>query len=532
MSPEWERREEAPDRSAWATVRTPALASIAEHNPAAVRWRDLVIDPDLAGLVPGRARPSSIVIADGGGEWRLPLDGVLPGRLAWHPRRPLVAGLAVRGRRAHVWTADRRARTVTVHAHLRAAVSFTAYGHPPVAWCGDDRLAFLVPGPHRDAVTGPPDGRPVVFEAAGPGVVSFEPPPEELERLAGARLAVADLRSDADAGRPLTPPMLVRSLLPAPAGNAVLVTHGRWAAEDEGLRWTDALVDLDAPGTPRPLPAGSEYARLLAPPPSSPDATAEPTATTGTGTGGGAGVSIPTVSIPAVSIPAVSIPAVSVPMGAGSAALTLPPAEAGRLLLLWIRAFPPGADAPCEAPIDLDRADHPVATLDLPLNWPADATLGMLHAQIIGAVEAARKHWDGPVAVGGHSFGATLALYALANIPGLVSAVVHSGCYNRTLTPMGFHYEKRPYWTDPTIYHAFSALHFADRLGGPVLLVHGAEDGNPATPPEQSVELYRAIVAAGGRARLVLLPYEGHEYRYRETHRAVADEHRAWMARW
>lgn len=513
MSPEWERREEAPDRSAWATVRTPALAPIAEHNPAAVRWRDLVIDPDLAGLAPGRARPSSIVFSDGGDEWRLPLDGVLPGRLAWHPRRPLVAGLAVRGRRPYVWTADRRARTVTVHAHLRAAVSFTAYGHPPVAWCGNDRLAFLVPGPHRDAGAGPPDGRPVVFEAAGPGVVSFEPPPEELERLAGARLAVADLGSGADAGTPLTPPMLVRSLLPAPAGDVVLVTHGRWAAEDEGLRWTDALVDPDAPGTPRPLPAGSEYARLLAPPPSSPDATAEPTAKAGTGT-------------------ALPIPTVSIPTGAGTAALTLPPAEAGRPLLLWIRAFPPGADTPCGDPIDPDRAGHPVAVLDLPLNWPADATLGMLHSQIIGAVGAARKHWDGPVAVGGHSFGATLALYALAHIPGLVSAVVHGGCYNRTLTPTGFHYEKRSYWTDPTIYHAFSALHFADRLGGPVLLIHGAEDGNPATPPEQSVELYRAIVAAGGRARLVLLPYEGHQYRYRETHRAVDDEHRAWMTRW
>ncbi|TDB75953.1 hypothetical protein E1264_39155, partial [Actinomadura sp. KC216] len=190
------------------------------------------------------------------------------------------------------------------------------------------------------------------------------------------------------------------------------------------------------------------------------------------------------------------------------------------------------ADAPCAAPIDLDEAGHPVAILDLPLYWPADATPGLLHAQIIGAVEAARKHWDGPVAVGGHSFGATLALYALAHVPDLVSAVVHSGCYNRTLTPTGFHHEKRFYWAAPELYHAFSALHFADLIDRPVLLVHGSDDGNPATPPEQSVELYRAILAAGGRARLVLLPFEGHEYRYRETHRAVAEEHRAWMARW
>ena len=505
MSAEWERREDAPDGSAWAVVRTPALPSIAEHNPAAVRWRDLWIDPDLAGPVPGRARPSSIVFHCGGTPWRLPVDDVLPGRLAWHPRRPLVAGLAVRRRRAHVWTADYRARTATVHTRLRAAVSFTAYGHPPVAWCGDDRLAFLVPEPDRDTGAGPRDPRPVLFEAEGPGIVSFEPPADTLERLASARVAVADLRPDARAAAPLTPPMLVRGLLPAPGGDAVLVSHGRWSAEDEELRWTDALVGLDAPGTPRPLPPGGEEARLLAAPPA-PSGTAEPEPADEDG--------------------------IPIPTGAGTAVLTLPPPEPGRPLLLWIRAFPPGADAPCGDPIDLNRAGHPVATLNLPLNWPADATPGMLHPQIVDTVEAAREHWDGPVAVGGHSFAATLALYALAHVPGLVSAIAHSGCYNRTLTPTGFHYEKRTYWAEPQLYHAFSALHFADRLGGPVLLVHGAEDGNPATPPEQSVELYRAIVAAGGRARLVLLPHEGHEYRYRETHRAVAAEHRAWMARW
>jgi predicted esterase len=503
VSAERERRDEAPDGSAWATVRTPALASIAEHNPAAMRWRHLVIDPDLAGLSPRRARPSSIVLSGRGDGWRLPLDDVLPARLAWHPRRPLVAGLAVRRRRAYVWTADYRARTATVHTRLRAAVSFTDYGHPPVAWCGEERLAFLIPGFGRSAEAGPPAG-PVVFEAAGPNVVSFEPPPEELERMAGARLAVVDLGSGAGACRPLTPPMLVRSLLPAPGANAVIVAHGRWAAEDEHPRWTDVLIDLDAPSRPRPVPSGGEYAALLAPPPK-PEAPGEPETT--------------------------AAPAVSIPTGFGTATLTLPPAESGPLLL-WIRHLPPEGDAPCEPPIELSEAGHPVAILDLPLHWPADATLDMLHAQIIGTVETARKHWHGSVAVGGHSFGATLALYAMAHIPGLVSAVAHSGCYNRTLTPTGFHYEKRPYWTDPKIYHAFSALHFADLLDRPVLVVHGAEDGNPATPPEQAVDLYRAIVAAGGRARLVLLPFEGHNYRYRETHQAVAEEHRAWLTRW
>ncbi|GLW62548.1 hypothetical protein Arub01_07920 [Actinomadura rubrobrunea] len=499
MSAEWERRDEAPSGSAWAAVRTPALPSIAEHNPASVRWRDLVIDPDLVGPAPGRARPTSITVSAGGDEWRLPLEDVLPTGLAWHPRRPLVAGLAVRERRAYVWVADYRARTCTLLRHLRAAVSFTGYGHPPVAWCGDDRLALLVPEPGGTAEAGPSEGRPAVFEAAGPGVVSFEPPPDELERLAGARLAVVDLAAGIHAAAPLTPRLLVRSLLPAPEGSAVIVSHGRWVGDDGGLDWADVLIDLDAPGRPRPAPRVDGPVPPPSPRPDEPETEAAP--------------------------------AVSIPTGFGTAALTLPPARPGPLLL-WIRAYPPGEDVPCPAPVDLDAAGHPTATLDLPLHWPADAALDMLHAQIVGTVEQACKHWDGPVVVGGHSFGATLALYALAHIPGLVAAIAHSGCYNRTLTPTGFHYEKRPYWSVPGIYQAFSALHFADRLDRPVLLVHGAEDANPATPPEQSVELYRAIVAAGGRARLVLLPHEGHQYRYRETHQAVAEEHRAWMARW
>ncbi|MFC9970709.1 alpha/beta hydrolase family protein [Spirillospora sp. NPDC127200] len=488
MSDEWERHDEAPDPSVRAVVRTPALPSVAEHNPAAAHWRDLEIDPDLAGLAPGRARPSSIVISVGGDRWPLPVDDVLPAPLAWHPRRPLVAGLAVRDRRAHVWIADYHARTCTVLNGPRAAVSFTAYGHPPVAWCGD-RLVLLIPG--SDPEPERPQEHPVVFEAAGPGVVAFEPPAAELQRLAGARLAVLD--PDTGASTPLTPVLLVRSLLPTPAGDAVTVSHGRWSDEDGALRWTDVLLDLDAPERPRPAPPASEDV----PPP-----------TAGPGTE----------------------PAASIPVGPAARLVPSPPAPGP--LLLWIRAFSPGEGRPCPAPFDLHTAGHPVATLDLPLHWPADAALEPLHTQIVDTIAEACKHWDGPVAVGGHSFGATLALYALAHLPDLVAAVAHSGCYNRTLTPTGFHYERRSYWDAPDIYRAFSALHFADRLDRPVLLVHGAEDGNPATPPEQSVGLYRAIVATGGRARLVLLPHEGHHYRYRETHRHVAREHRDWMARW
>lgn len=483
----WRPRHPSPDGTVWATVETPVRPSIAEHNPGVRRWRDLLIDPDLGGPVTGRARPVSITFerADGREPWTLPLPDVLPAPLAWHPRRPLVAGLAVRDRRAHVWLADHETRRVTLYVRLRAAVSFTAFCGPPVAWCGDGRLALLVP-PGRAAGPRAPDGAPVVREAAGPGHVTFDDPPAELERLAGAHLAVARLAGNAPP-EPVTPPLLVRRVEPErPDGRTLRLSIGRAGGSPGTLRWTDALLDIDTPGTPQPVEAAAEPAPPNAAPRPIPDR--------------------PWCVLP-------------------------PPDAAPRPLLLWIRAFAPGQPTPSPAPVDLEEAGHPAATLDLPLHWRHDATPGGLHGQIIDAVESARRRWDGPVIVGGHGFAATLALYAVAHLPSLASAIAHSGCYNRSLTPTGFHYEKRSYWDAPEIYDAFSALRFADRIDRPVLLVHGAEDRHPATPPEQTIELYRAIVATGGQARLVLLPHEGHEFRYRETHEALAREHRDWLDR-
>jgi dipeptidyl aminopeptidase/acylaminoacyl peptidase len=113
----------------------------------------------------------------------------------------------------------------------------------------------------------------------------------------------------------------------------------------------------------------------------------------------------------------------------------------------------------------------------------------------------------------------------------LRGTIVHSGCYNRTLTVDGFQYERRSYWAVPDVYHAFSPLLFADRLDRPVLIVHGTDDPNPPTQPEQAVDLYRAIVATGGHARLVLLPHEGHAFLFQESHQALVREHARWLRR-
>jgi pimeloyl-ACP methyl ester carboxylesterase len=241
-----------------------------------------------------------------------------------------------------------------------------------------------------------------------------------------------------------------------------------------------------------------------------------------------------------ISAPPSASRSFTVPTGFDDATLTLFSAGGRDVpgpLLLWIVDSRPGQHAADRAPIIFAATGYAVATLDLPLHWPAEATLQMLHGQIVDTVRAALHvlteycgdQRAGTVVVAGHSFGATLALYALAHVPELAAAIAHSGCYNRTHTPTGFQHERRSYWTVPAIYHAFSALHFADQLDRPVLIVHGAEDINPATPPEQAIDLYRGIVAAGGCARLVVLPYEGHNFRHLESLRTLIQEHRAWL---
>ncbi|MCH6163099.1 S9 family peptidase [Streptomyces marispadix] len=214
------------------------------------------------------------------------------------------------------------------------------------------------------------------------------------------------------------------------------------------------------------------------------------------------------------------------------------PVTTGQLLWLHVRRAEPGdsgTGASAEAVPHLTDLRAPAALLDLPLHWPDGARAEELRQQIVHGVEQAvtalrgTHGRTGPVIVGGHSFAATVALVALAHCPDLAGAVAHSGCYNRTLTPEGFQYERRSYWQVPGLYRAFSALDFAGRLSRPVLLVHGCDDTNPSTPPDQAVGLYRAVVATGGRARLVLLPREGHTFRHRESLTTVTSEHEAWL---
>ena len=120
----------------------------------------------------------------------------------------------------------------------------------------------------------------------------------------------------------------------------------------------------------------------------------------------------------------------------------------------------------------------------------------------------------------------------LAHSDLFAAGIARSGAYNRTLTPFGFQTERRTYWEAPDIYIKMSPFTYADKIKTPILLIHGEADNNSGTFPIQSERLFQAIRGNGGTARLVLLPYEAHGYRARESVLHTLAEMLEWGERW
>lgn len=135
------------------------------------------------------------------------------------------------------------------------------------------------------------------------------------------------------------------------------------------------------------------------------------------------------------------------------------------------------------------------------------------------------------LAVGGHSYGALLAVTLLAHSSLFSAGIARSGAYNRTLTPFGFQNERRTFWEAPEIYLRLSPFTFANRIQAPLLLIHGEADNNPGTFPLQTERLYQAIRGNGGTARCVLLPHESHSYTARQSVEHVSWEMLNWLNR-
>jgi dipeptidyl aminopeptidase/acylaminoacyl peptidase len=133
------------------------------------------------------------------------------------------------------------------------------------------------------------------------------------------------------------------------------------------------------------------------------------------------------------------------------------------------------------------------------------------------------------MAVGGHSYGAFMTVNLLAHSDLFRAGIARSGAYNRTLTPFSFQAEERTFWEAPETYMTMSPFRYADKINEPLLLIHGIDDDNPGTFPIQSERLYQAIKGLGGTVRLVMLPYEAHGYRARESVMHMLWEMDAWL---
>lgn len=141
----------------------------------------------------------------------------------------------------------------------------------------------------------------------------------------------------------------------------------------------------------------------------------------------------------------------------------------------------------------------------------ASAKAAIDYAASIGVTDPKR------VACGGHSYGAFMTANLLAHSDLFKAGIARSGAYNRTLTPFGFQSEERTYWEAPEVYTEMSPFSYADKIKEPILLIHGEADNNSGTFPIQTERFYNAIKGHGGTARYVLLPYESHGYRAKES---------------
>jgi dipeptidyl aminopeptidase/acylaminoacyl peptidase len=156
--------------------------------------------------------------------------------------------------------------------------------------------------------------------------------------------------------------------------------------------------------------------------------------------------------------------------------------------------------------------------------------------QLLAGVSSAIDYLDereiiNPEKVGiiGHSYGAFMVANVLANSDLCQVGVAKSGAYNRTLTPFGFQKERRTFWQAKDFYLQVSPFARADQINEPLLLIHGDKDPNSGTYPMQTKRLYQAIKGNGGTARMVILPFEEHSYRAKESELHVLSEINEWF---
>jgi dipeptidyl aminopeptidase/acylaminoacyl peptidase len=181
----------------------------------------------------------------------------------------------------------------------------------------------------------------------------------------------------------------------------------------------------------------------------------------------------------------------------------------------------------------LDNAEMPIVGENG--TEPNDNFIPQLYLNAHAAIQALADMGVGDstrVAVGGHSYGAFMAVNLLAHTDLFKAGIARSGAYNRTLTPFGFQGEERTYWDAPEVYNNMSPFSHADKIKTPLLLIHGDSDNNSGTFPIQSERLFSAIKGLGGTVRYVSLPFESHGYVAKENILHMLWETDQWLEKY
>ncbi len=153
----------------------------------------------------------------------------------------------------------------------------------------------------------------------------------------------------------------------------------------------------------------------------------------------------------------------------------------------------------------------------------ADAEAAVAKAVAMGVTDPDR------IGVIGHSHGGLMVANLLAHTDLFQAGIARSGSYNKTTQPFGFQRERRSLFEARDAYIQLSPTFFAHQVDEPVLVIHGADDSNPGTLTFQSEVFFEAVRGSGGTARLVLLPFEDHGYRARESIEHVLWEQLRWF---
>ena len=153
----------------------------------------------------------------------------------------------------------------------------------------------------------------------------------------------------------------------------------------------------------------------------------------------------------------------------------------------------------------------------------ADAEAAVAKAVEMGVADPER------IGIIGHSHGGLMVANLLAHTDLFKAGIARSGSYNKTVQPFGFQSERRSLFEARDVYIQVSPTFFADQVDEPVLIIHGADDSNPGTLTPQSNVFFEAVRGSGGTARMVLLPFEDHGYRARESIEHVLWEQLRWF---